>query len=307
MISLPRRARTRRQIAAGMAVTLALGAVVVAKTQAVQAHEAITPYAFDCNLLGSALPITTTITTDHTPETIHAGDSVMLDVKTAPPAGITLDVPVTKVVITIPIPAQVDQTVPAQIMIMGGSLPGTGAVVGGNLVITLTGSVSSLAMQMPELMITSKLKTGIEGQTINWQGPSKLDITANVAVLGNVNVNCTTSASNPPVAVTPVAAGTTTTTVPATTRPATTVPATTRPATTVPATTRPATTVPATTRPATTVPATTRPATTVPATTRPATTRPPTTMRPTTTRPQGGPHIPDFIRRLLCRLFHIGC
>jgi hypothetical protein len=282
MISPRRRVVTRPRVAAGLAVGLALGAVAVVRTQAVEAHEVTVPYNMSCNLAGTTQAVTTNITTSHTPETLVAGGNVMLDIKTSPPAGITVDVPVTSVGITIPIPNEVDPSVAPDVMIMGGNMPGTWAKQGNNIRITLTGNVSSLNLQVPELMITVKLKSSVGGQTINWPGPSNLDITANFLGVP-INVPCVAAAGNPPVASTPVSGGTTTTQAPTTTRPPTTVaPTTTRPPTTVgPTTTRQATT---TTRQATTT--TRTPTTAGPTTTQaPTTTRPPTTQAPTTTRP----------------------
>jgi hypothetical protein len=356
MISLPGRAGARRKIAAGMAVGLTLGAIAVVHTQVVGAATKTTPVAMTCTVLGSPSAVTTNITTTFTPDPLHSGDTVVLDIVTAPPTGVPLDVPVTAVGITIPIPAQVDLSQPSSVVLTGGNLTGSSTVSGSNLRINLTGSgVTAFNLQIPKMTVTSKLKAGIGGQTINWVGPTNLDITA--TVIGPLQVPCTSAGTIVATAVvaadatTTTAAPTTATTRPATTattRPATT--ATTRPATTATtrpattATTRPATTATtrpattATTRPATTATtrapttvttrppattattrpattATTRPATTVTtrppattattrATTRPPTTRPPAT-RPPTTRPSS--HLPPFLQRLLCLLFHLGC
>jgi hypothetical protein len=323
MISLPGGARARRKIAAGLAVGLALGAVAVVKTQSAQAVEKVTDYGFDCTLpiLGQQA-ITTQITTT-APDSVKSGDSVMLDIKTSAPAGLTLDVTLTKVVITIPTPAQVDPAVAPQVMIMGGSLTGTSAVAAGKLTVTLTGNVMSSALQMPELMITSKLKSGIGGQTVNWAGPSNLDITASLSGI-SLAVPCTASAGNPPVAVTPVVADSVpttaapTTAAPTTAAPTTAAPTTAAPTTAAPTTaaptTKPPTTAGPTTKPPTTAGPTTKPPTTAGPTTKPPTTKPPTTGRPpTTARPtttRGGGHEDPFLaflKRIICFLFHFGC
>src|SRR2546430_289760 len=138
MISLPGRASARRKIAAASAVALALGAFAVAKTQSVHAAPVVTPYSMDCSLAGTQLAaVTTNITSSLTPDTVHPGDSVTLDVKTDTPAGISLDVPVIQVVMKVPVPDQLDPTANPSVMIMGGNLTGTSAVSGGNLVLTL--------------------------------------------------------------------------------------------------------------------------------------------------------------------------
>jgi hypothetical protein len=317
MTSLSRRAPARRKIAAGVAVGLTLGAIAMVRTQTVHAATKSTPISLSCTILGSASTVTSTITTGYTPDPLHSGDTVVLTVETSPPSGVPLDVPVTNVGMTLPIPAQVDLTAPSSVVLSGGNLTGSASVSGSNLRIDMVGTgVTAFQMQIPKMTITSKLKSGIGGQTINWSGPSNLDITATVG--GPLAVPCTSPAVT--VATATVAADAPVTTVApttATTKPPTTVApttATTKPPTTVApttATTKAPTTV--TTKPPTTVApttATTKAPTTVttkPATT--ATTKPPTTKPPVTTPPTTRPpvSIPPFLQRLLCLLFHFGC
>src|SRR3954470_5636433 len=193
MTSLSRRAPARRKIAAGVAVGLTLGAVAMVRTQTVHAATKTTPISLSCTILGSASTVTSTITTGYTPDPLHSGDTVVLTVETSPPSGVPLDVPVTNVGMTLPIPAQVDLTAPSSVVLSGGNLTGSASVSGSNLRIARGGpGVPAFQMQIPKMTITSKLKSGIGGQTINWSGPSNLDITATVG--GPLAVPCTSPA-----------------------------------------------------------------------------------------------------------------
>jgi len=284
MISLTGRAGARRIIAAGAAVGLTLGAVAIVRSQTAEAATKTTPFTLNCNALNIPQTVTTSITTTTSPDPLHSGDTVSLMIETSTPTGIALDIPVTSVGITIPIPAQVDLTKPSSVTLSGGNLTGSGSVVDGALRINMTGNTTSTTMQIPMMMISSTLKSGIGGQTINWGGPSAMDIQANLAGTP-IPVACSPAASNGPVAVTPVAPDV--------------VPTTVAPTTVAP------TTVAPTTRPPTTVAPTTRPPTTVAPTTRPPTTHGPTTMKPPHEGDGGG--LIALIRRLLCILFHLGC
>jgi len=196
MISLTKDARAPYRAIVGLAVSLTVGATVA---YPLPAQAATVPYNMSCTIFGLPLgTITTDVTTSYTPEVLRPGDAVTLDVTTSKPAGVPLDVPVTGVNLTIPIPEQVDTSVPTTVALEGGNLVGTSSVSGTTITVALTGDTTAFSLEIPRLLITSTLEAGTEGQTINWMGPTSLDIAATVTI--PLQIPCTAAADNQPVA-----------------------------------------------------------------------------------------------------------
>jgi hypothetical protein len=301
------RALGRKRVAIIMAALLAFGGFAIYRTQAsAQAHETTAVLNLVCPLAGN---MAVTYTVSHTPEDgAHPGQPLLLSVSSAmpaAPAGGVSGIGVTKITISIPVPAQVTQ---GNIDVMGGTFTKGSQTANGNsvdLVLNANAGTTVGTIAMPMLMVNMGIKTGITGPIV-FQGPSKLVIATSLGI----NETCTADAANPPMASVKVIDGTTPTsddghgehghgnetttktTVAPTTK--TTVGPTTK--TTVAPTTK--TTVMPTTK--TTVAPTTK--TTVAPTTRTTMPHPSTSMRP----PVENPFL-LFIKLILCKVFHIGC
>jgi hypothetical protein len=329
----------RRQLAVVVAAVLAFAGFAVLRSQtAATADTKTTPISVTCPIVGA---VSVSVTATDTPDPAVEGGSVTLEVQSGSPS-IPITVTINSITLVIPAPEQVASL--DSVSFSGGNMTGAYTVAPDNssVSVVFTGPVQSNAVSLPSMSIKTTLKSGIAGQTISWAGPAS--IASDVTGLGALT--CTAAATNPAIQTTAVeGAATTTTEAPTTTtteapttttEPVTTttvgVTTTTEPVTTttvgVTTTTEPVTTttvgVTTTTEPVTTttVGATTttgpvittttvKPATTTtvkPATTttaKPATTT--TKPRTTTTMKPSGDSFWEFLMRILCRLFHIGC
>ena len=311
-------ASTRLKLAVFLAGTLLLATIGLAElSPGAGASTASVTIAAACTTsIGINQNITAPVTLTTTPDSATEGGHIQLVLTNGAPST-PLVVTISSIVVTVPIPAQIASV--DSVTFSGGNVTGSSQVQGSNLLLTFTapaGGVGSDVIQVPAATLQSTVKPGTAGQTIGWQGFSKL--VSNASLSGTAIVaTCTPTTPGQVILSTPIiAAATTTTTAPATTtttaaptttttHPATTT--TTAPATTTttaaPTTTTTAAPTTTTTAPATTT--TTAPATTTTTaaptttTTAPATTT--TTAAPTTTTtvPSGGPTLRDLIRRLI--------
>jgi hypothetical protein len=312
-------AARRRKVAALLAAALVLAALIIVRYNpaAGAAPRTVTLDLSCATNLGITAGATAPITTSANPDPIIAGAAGDLTIAPSPPV-LSLTVNINSIVITTPIPAQ---AIPSSITVdfVNGSTPanltGSAAISGSNLVLTFTGAgVPSNTAVLPNVIVHSTIAAGTGGQTLTLGAPSS--ITADATLGGNaVTANCTPTATSPtvlnefqiqaPATTTTTAAPTTTTTAPTTTTTAptttTTAPTTTTTAptttTTAPTTT---TTAPTTTTTAPSTTTTQKPTTT---TTAPSTT---TTQKPTTTTTQPShSNLPEWLKRILCKVFHV--
>ena len=320
-----------RQRAALTVAVLAFAAIVVVRSQAPSgaASKTATLDLSCATSLGITAAATAPITTDASPDPAVAGGPVALSIIPATPA-LSLTVNINKIVISTPIPAQVDPSTITVDFVNGATpanLTGAAAVQGGNVVLTFTGAgVPSNTAVLPTVVIHSTVLAGTGGQTLTLNAP--VSIVADASLGGtSVVATCTPTAASPsvlntvsivaPATTTTTAAPTTTTTQPTTTTTAapttTTTAAPTTTTTAAPTTTTTAapttttTAAPTTTTTAAPTTTTTKPTTTTTAkptttTTQPATT---TTAKPTTTTAQPQSPLCKFIQTLLAFLFRI--
>jgi len=198
MSSLSTRSLGRRKVAALATAAAAVGGFVVFNSQSpASAHETKVTLNMTCAVAGSALPpIAVAYTVDHEPETATSGELFTISTSSSV-SGVTVDVPVFTVDITIPTPAGVTSGGP--VTATGGNVDLTGQTAGADAVslsLKAQAGVTSKALQMPTLAIPVKISDK-HPETINFEGPSELKLSVNLGAPTPTEVVCTAD-DNPP-------------------------------------------------------------------------------------------------------------
>ena len=239
----------RRSLAVLVAAALLLGATVLIRMPGRAGADSVTTtVAAKCAAAGLNLDLSVPITVADSPDPVAPGGQVNLEIQSGLPT-LPLEVTVNEVLITIPVPTQVQSI--NSVTFTGGNLPSppTYTVTSAGVVLRFLGPISSSTIQVPKATVNATIKDPATGP-IQWKTFSQLVSKASSPLLGNLDATCTPTDPNLVLNSTAISAPATTTT---TTAPTTT---TTKPPTTT--TTAPTTT---TTKPPSTT-TTTRPTTT---------------------------------------------
>jgi hypothetical protein len=174
----------------------------------------------NCVLGTSHVDVTVDMNVDDQQDPVTEGGQETLVIKTGAPS-IPVEVTINKLVVTIPVPAQIAGV--DSVTFSGGNVTGSSTIDGSNIVLTFTGPVSSQDIQIPTVTTVDTVASGIAPATISWTTFTELDADTNFGTATctpndpNQVLNTTTvSPSGPATTVGPT---TTTTSSPTTTAP----------------------------------------------------------------------------------------
>jgi hypothetical protein len=216
--------RPRWRLGAALGLTgliTALGAAHLATGAGAEPVDSSVPAG--CTLGSSHVDVTVDMNVDDQQDPVTEGGQESLVIKTGAPS-IPVEVTINKLVVTIPVPAQIASV--DSVTFSGGNVTGSSAIDGSNVVITFTGPQSSKDIQIPTVTTVDTVKAGIAPATISWTTFTELDADTNFGT-----ATCTPNDPNQVLNTTTVSASGSATTVSPTTTPSspTTTPPTTAP------------------------------------------------------------------------------